>query len=77
LREIDRELIYDYQPFGGESSSDVKTRLVNFIKELKEQYPEKNILVVTHGGIIRMMHGIYSNKEIDEIANASIHEFEI
>ena len=68
---------YDYRPYGGESVEDVKARLEKFIKEVKESYPDKTVLVVTHGGIIRLIHYLHKKEELDHIGNTSVHEFEL
>lgn len=77
LYEVDKLLEYDYRPYGGESVDEVKSRLLNFIKELKEKYDDKTIVIITHGGLIRVMHAIYPQKERPLIGNATIHEFDL
>lgn len=74
----DLEQNYDYRSFGGESAGDVKSRFLKFTNELKEKYSDKKILIVAHGGILKMAHSLFS-KEIAEIKlhNASMHEFDI
>ena len=77
-KEGEKESVkYDDRPYGGESVEDVKARIDKFIKEVKKNYPDKTVLVVTHGGIIRLMHYLYRKEEIGHIKNASIHEFDI
>lgn len=39
----------------GESLSDMTARVVNFLDELHAKYKGKNVLVVTHGGVIMIM----------------------
>lgn len=71
---------YDYRIYGGESAEDVKRRVLNFLERVKENYPDKKILVATHGGIIRWMHQFYSEEPYDstkKLPNASVHMFEI
>ena len=75
IHELDKTLQYDYRTFGGESIEDVKFRFLGLVSELKEEYPDKKILVVTHGGLMKIMHSVYSQKEIPVIGNATIHEF--
>lgn len=76
-KNIDLELNYDYRPYGGESAEDVRGRFLDFIKELKEHYSDKKILIVAHGGIIKMAHFVFREKIIDTPENSSLHEFEI
>ncbi len=73
----DSVLKYDHRPFGGDSVEDIKERLLEFIDDVKKNYSDKKILVVTHGGILRLMHAMFSQDEIAELGNASIHEFEL
>lgn len=40
---------------GGESWMDVAYRVYGFVEELKEKYPDKNIMVVCHNGICRII----------------------
>ncbi len=67
---------YDYRPWGGESAEDVRARFIESINEMKEKHPSGEILVVTHGGIVRLAHVIFNNQFPELIKNASVHEFE-
>jgi len=42
----------DYQPFHGDSSKNTGNRMQEFIAEKSELFPNKNILIITHGGAI-------------------------
>ena len=59
---INRENIWIYNQLadyeGIEQVKDLFNRAEKFLNNIKEKYPNKNILVVTHGGIAR---GIYSH----------------
>jgi broad specificity phosphatase PhoE len=68
---------YDFTIYGGESFDLVKARTYSFIEKIKERYPGKKILVVTHAGIIRCLHKAERNFVfIDKPpSNASIHKF--
>ncbi|PLW80191.1 hypothetical protein C0585_03505 [Candidatus Woesearchaeota archaeon] len=44
--------LFDFQPEGGERLKDFVERIRNFYHYLLENYPNKSILVVTHGGVI-------------------------
>ena len=78
-KEGEKESVkYDDRPYGGESVEDVRKRLEKFIDEVRNNYAGKTVLVVTHGGIIRLMHYLYRKEETDHIIkNVSIHEFDI
>ncbi len=41
---------FNYAPEGNESYLDVKRRAMGFLFEIEEQYKDKKILIVTHGG---------------------------
>jgi phosphoserine phosphatase len=69
---------YDLRLFGGESNEDVKKRIQKFINYIKSVHKDsEKILVVTHGGILRLMYKVYKNSILDKADNASLHEFEI
>ena len=73
----DKVLVYNFHSFGGDSIEDVKEHLITFVDDIKKNYGDNKILVVTHGGILRLMHAMLSKDEIAELGNASIHEFEL
>lgn len=54
------------RPKGGETPSDVRKRAKEFLKHLTKKHPDKTILVLTHGGIIRMIYSIVNKKSIKE-----------
>jgi len=76
MQEIDRELKYDYKPYGGESVQDVTDRLNKFLDNVKGS-GHKVALVVSSIGILRLVYKLLLNKDIVEINNASVHTFEI
>lgn len=78
FKDIDLEQKYDYRPFGGECIDDVKERLLRFIEELKINYSDKKVLVVAHGGIMKLAHLLFKEKMLDKSPdNTAIHEFDI
>lgn len=76
MKEVDRNQKYDYRPYGGESVENVKERLLSIIDEICLNKKDKKILIVTHGGIIRLLHNLLNNEVRREIQNSSIHEFD-
>ncbi|KHO46042.1 MAG: putative phosphoglycerate mutase [archaeon GW2011_AR4] len=42
----------EFRPDGGESFLEVQDRVVQFIKKTLREHPEKNVLIVTHSGVI-------------------------
>lgn len=78
LREVDFALEYNYGPYGGESAKNVEERLVKFVDGLKKHYSDKKILIIAHGGIMKMAHHIFREKKLDKTPdNATIHEFDV
>ncbi len=75
VHQKERDGVFDYRPFGGDSAEDLKERVEHFVSELKERYPDKTILITTHGGVIAAMHVLFPQKEKAEMHNATIHEF--
>jgi len=76
LYEKDHNQQYDYRPYGGESVEDVKNRLMDFVSEIQKDHSGKKILIVAHGGIIRLLHHLLKGKIPEKIHNASFHEFD-
>jgi broad specificity phosphatase PhoE len=52
------------RPKGGETYSEVKKRASDFLDNLVNNYNKKTIVVVAHGGFIRMMYSVVSKKSI-------------
>ena len=48
-----------FRPKGGESLIDVRNRTKSFLDKLSKKYKSKNILLSTHGGVIRCIISIY------------------
>lgn len=68
---------FDYRPYGGESPEDIGRRIRIFLDYLKEYHVGERVIAVSHGGIIRMVHQMFSGREVEHIKNASIHEFDL
>ncbi|MBO5477477.1 MAG: histidine phosphatase family protein [Clostridia bacterium] len=43
-----------------ETIEECKTRVYEFLDEIKEKYKDKNILIVTHNGICRLIHTYFN-----------------
>jgi len=54
------------RPKGGELNSDVKKRAKEFLRYLQKKYSDEKIMVVTHGGFIRMIYSILNKKTIKQ-----------
>ncbi len=74
LIETDKNQQYDYRPYGGESVEDVKSRVLECIADIQKNHKDKKILVVTSGGVIRLLHNLINRKVHEVIHNAAIHE---
>ena len=69
-------------PDGGESVFDVVCRVYGLIEELKRNYSGKNVLLVCHGGICRIIETYYRDMTREEFAgffmgNCELRCFEI
>lgn len=66
----------------GESYFDIAYRVYNFLFEIKEAYPDKRVLVVSHGGVCRILHNYFIGMENEDFAkfafpNCGIEEYEV
>lgn len=74
LKKKHRSIQFDYTKQGGESAEDFKKRVTSFLRKVNSKHKDGEVLIVTHGGILRLVHLLEHNKELlDEIENASIH----
>src|SRR3989344_3932278 len=62
LKKKHRTVQFDYRPYGGESAKEVRKRVTEFLKKLKQKHGDNEVLIVTHGGIIRLLHLLKYNK---------------
>ncbi|MBQ7902579.1 MAG: histidine phosphatase family protein [Oscillospiraceae bacterium] len=67
---------------GGESMFQVAQRVYNLLDEVKEKYPDKNVLLVCHGGMCRIIRTYFEDLDTETFAgyspdNASLAEYEI
>lgn len=63
-------------PPGGESFENIKNRLLSAIEDIKKNRKGDKVVVVTHGGVIRLLHDVLKGKIPETIHNSSVHEFE-
>ena len=71
---------YDYRPYGGESADEVSARIKKFVDYVMERHASHNdtgkeLLVVTHGGIIRLLYKHFEQPVEHDIHNVCVHEF--
>lgn len=78
LKKKHRSVQFDYTPHGGESVKKVKKRVIEFLKEIKTKHADNEVLIVTHGGIIRLLYLLEHGKPlIDEIEHISPLTFDL
>lgn len=58
--------LWDYPIPGGESVKEFVTRIEIFWQKIRRQ--DKNIAVITHGGVIRILRALAENKKINPLA---------
>lgn len=73
-----RHFAYRYP--GGESMMDVAHRVYSLLEEIREKYPEKNVLLVCHGGICRVIRTYFEDMTNEEYfhyseENAAIRKY--
>lgn len=54
---------FDFHKWHGENREDVEERVRSFVDELKNK-PHKHVLVVCHGGIVRMLNYVITGHKI-------------
>ncbi len=67
---------------GGESMMQVAYRTYSFIEDVKEKYAGKNVLVICHGGVCRVLRTYFVDMTNDEffhyaMENAGLEEYEL
>lgn len=53
-------------PPGGESFKEMTDRISLFMAELKTKHPRQNVLIVAHGGPIRVIHGLAEDLPLED-----------
>jgi isoleucyl-tRNA synthetase len=61
----------------GESLNEVKQRAINFILELERIHRGKNILIVSHGGVLWMLEGEMKALGFEQIRNFEVKNYEL
>ena len=62
---------------GGESFLDIAARVYPGLEKLRETYPDKSVLLVTHGGICRMIRSYFEQLGNDEFIEYSIDNCDV
>ncbi len=61
-----------FEPEGGESQKDLRDRVIVFFEMIQRKYPKKNLLIITHGGVIHALLQHLSLPTDDGFANCSV-----
>ena len=74
-----RHFAYRYPE--GESMLDVGHRIYSLLEDVKREYGDKNVLIVCHGGVMRLIRSYFEDMTNDDYyhysePNASVREFE-
>ena len=76
LRHLDVDLIaYDYRPYGGEWVEDVTARVKEFVRSASEIADGRDLVAVTHGGVIKLLYALLESDGRKPITNCSVHVF--
>ena len=67
---------------GGESMMDMAGRLYPLLREIKEKYPDKTVLLACHGGVCRVIRTYFQDMSNEEFAsyspaNCSLERYEL
>ena len=67
---------------GGESMMDVAHRIYGLLEDVKREYDGKNVLLVCHGGVLRLVRSYFEPMTNEEYfhyspGNADIREYEL
>lgn len=62
LKKKHRSVQFDYRPYGGESIDEVKKRVLSFLKTINNKHSDQEVLIITHGGIIRVIQSLEQGK---------------
>lgn len=77
LKQLHRTVRFDYTPYGGESLEEVTQRLTDFISLIDNEYADGEVLIVTHGGVIRVLQFLQDKEPAYETEkNVSVMAFD-
>lgn len=73
---------FTYRYPGGESMMDVAVRTYGLMNEIRDKYSDKNVLIVCHGGVSRVINTYFRDITNDEffnyeLNNCSVETYEI
>ncbi|MHA6530934.1 histidine phosphatase family protein [Paenibacillus sp. BAC0078] len=60
-------------PLGQETDEQLQARALDFMEEIAARHPEKNILVISHGGFLAQLYiALYKDKFSERLGNLSL-----
>lgn len=65
MRERTGLPVYLYRPPGGENYVDLQKRVKKFLEEIKKKHSKENVLVVSHGGVIRTSISVLTGSPLE------------
>lgn len=79
---LDNKRNFAYKYPGGESQIQVAYRIYSLIDELKIEYNDKNILLISHGGVYRIINTYFRDMTNEEffqyrLENGKLEEYEL
>lgn len=78
LKQKHRTVKFDYTQYGGESVKEVTNRLITFLRRINGKHQDFEALIITHGGIIRVIHLLEHGKPlVNEIEHISLITFDL
>lgn len=78
LKNKHRSMQFDYRNEGGESADEFKKRIVTFLESINRRYNSGEVLIVTHGGVVRLLHLLnYGTENHKELEHVSLLEFDV
>lgn len=82
LSFLSNKMNFAYKYPGGESAMQAAYRIYGLIEKIKERYQGKNVLIVSHGGVCRIIRTYFKDMTNDEffkyaLENGEIDEYEL
>lgn len=65
--QFSKENRFYEKPHKGESQQDVEQRVLSFLREIQENHGEKNVLIVSHGAVVRTVERYFHNLSTKEV----------
>jgi alpha-ribazole phosphatase/probable phosphoglycerate mutase len=75
-RDLLSTYAYDMSEYGGETYAQVEARINSFLDDLRKQ-SYTTVLIMTHGGIVRVFNYLLSGEKISLTQNGGVHEYEL